>query len=43
MLSIASLFPKGIAEVEVEVEVIIKKLQSMGAVTLSEDKVSYVL
>jgi hypothetical protein len=41
MLSIASLFPKGIAEVEVEV--IIKKLQLMGAVTLSEDKVSYVL
>lgn len=38
--SITTLFPKGIAEDEIEA--IIQKLQSTGAVTLSEGKVSYV-
>ena len=39
--SIVALFPKGIAKDEIEA--IIKKLQSTGAVSLSEGKVSYVL
>ncbi|MDN2713681.1 HNH endonuclease [Janthinobacterium sp. SUN120] len=39
--SIANLFPKGIAKDEIEA--IIEKLQSTGAVSLSEGKVSYVL
>lgn len=39
--SIATLFPNGIAEVEIAA--IIRQLQSTGAVTLHEGKVSYVL
>jgi hypothetical protein len=39
--NIANLFPKGIAKDEIEA--IIEKLQSTGAVTHSEGKVSYVL
>jgi hypothetical protein len=39
--SIATIFPNGIAEVEIAA--IIQKLQSTGSVTLNEGKVSYVL
>jgi hypothetical protein len=38
--SIAAIFPKGVAEAEIAA--IIQKLQSAGAVTLNEGKVSYV-
>lgn len=41
MTSIAAIFPNGIAESEIAA--IIEKLQSNGAVTLNEGKVSYVL